>query len=300
MPKRPPYQDRWRDGCLVEKGRRECAERFTAIAEHVGAPRSVLDIGGWDGYFARRFADAGAAATLVEPRAVDDLPDGVTHMRGHVTGDTDLPAVEVALALSVLHHMDDWQAVYRLLRCSSDVLVVEVAHPDELAIPKLSPTLEATGHRIGPIHERVLADGEQIATTPGPNGADGERIRRPIVAVHNVLTGAVEAGSGVAAGIMADRPAGFWAPLGYQPEPGTLNLRVGRKGKSLVKRLPGPVALDDPTGGTAGPYWPVRIGDIDGHARTSRAQASIELVAPVNLREWLGLVDGDDVTVRPR
>ncbi len=58
---RPPYQDKWRDGELVEKGRRECADRFAAIAEELGEVRHVVDVGGWDGYFARRFVEAGRA-----------------------------------------------------------------------------------------------------------------------------------------------------------------------------------------------------------------------------------------------
>lgn len=70
---RPPYQDRWRDGRLVVKGRRECAARFDAIAAHVGPVETLVDVGGWDGYFARRFApvrlrDHVAGTVEVRPR----------------------------------------------------------------------------------------------------------------------------------------------------------------------------------------------------------------------------------------
>lgn len=287
---RPPYQDQWRDGRLVVKGRRECAARFDAIAEHVGPVETLCDVGGWDGYFARRFAEAGARSTLIEPRNVADLPTGVEHRQERVDAGTVFPDVDVTLALAVLHHMPDWEQVYEAMRRSCRTLVVEVAHPDEMDGP-LSPTLVETGHRIGPIHERVLDEGELVAETPGPNG-----VARPIVAVANTWTGTVEDGKGRATEVMANRPAGFFAPLGYHPHPGTLNVRVGRAGKSWVKRLPGPVTLDGEGGGSAGPYWPISIDGVDGHVRTSRAQATVEVVAPVRLRD---LVDGG-VEVRPR
>lgn len=291
---RPPYQDVWRDGRLVTKGRRECARRFEAIRDHVGPVGSVLDVGGWDGYFSRRFAEAGAEVTLIEPRNVADVPDGVTHRQERVDASTAFPRVDVALALAVLHHMPDWEQVYEALRRRSDTLVVEVAHPDELDGP-LSQTLVDTGDRIAPTYERLIHDGEVIATTGGPNG-----VRRPLVAIANRWEGTVGAGKGRAAEVMTDRPAGFFDPLGYQPHPGTLNVKVGRDGKSWAKRLPAPVTLDGTGGGTAGPYWPVTIGGVDAHVRTSRAQTVVEVVAPVNLRDALGVVDGDPVTLEPR
>ena len=290
---RPPYQDKWRDGALIEKGRRECADRFEAISGHVGPVGSVIDVGGWDGYFSRRFAEAGAHCVLVEPRNVVDLPVGVEHRQERVSATSELPSVEVGLALSVLHHMDDWEQVYAHLRAACEVLVVETPHPEELD-GELSPTLVETGGRIGPIYERVLRDGTTITETPGPNG-----LARPIVAVTNTIVGVVEDGLGRASEVMAERPAEFWSPLGYQPVPGTLNLRVGRAGKSWVRRLQAPVTLDADAGGVAGPYWPVSIDGVEAHVRTSRAQATVEIVSPVRLRS-VGLDNGDPVTVRPR
>lgn len=291
MPKRP-YQDRWRDGRLIEKGRRECAERFAAIAGHVGEVASVVDVGGWDGYFSRRFAEAGAAVTLIEPRTVRDLPNSVTHRQERVDASTVFPPVDVSLALAVLHHMDDWEAVYGNLRRSCDVLVVEAAHPDEL-LGALSPTLIETGDRIAPTYERVTRDGVEIADTTGPNG-----IRRPIVAVDNRVTGAAEDGLGRATGVMGERPDDFWGPLGYLPHPGTLNVRVGAAGKRWVRNLPDPVTLDNEGGGSAGPYWAVTVNDIPGHVRCSRSRTTVELVAPVRLRDVL---DADEpVSLRVR
>ena len=50
---RAPYQDVWRDGALVEPGRRDCANRYAAIRDalhgRLGAGFTLLDVGGWDG-----------------------------------------------------------------------------------------------------------------------------------------------------------------------------------------------------------------------------------------------------------
>lgn len=291
--RRAPYQDRWRDGALVEKGRRECAGRFKAIAGHLGTVGSLVDVGGWDGYFARRFAEAGVSCVLIEPRNVADLPAGVAHRQEHVDAATVFSPVDAALALAVLHHMGDWEDVYRHLRCASETLIVEAAHPDELDGP-MSQTLIDTGDRIAPVYERVLRDGSLVVETPGPNG-----VPRPIVAVTNTRKGTVEDGSGRASEEMTVLPEQFWGPLGYQPATGTLNLRVGRAGKAWVRNLPAPVTLDDEAGDAAGPYWPVTVAGIDAHVRTSRAQTVVEVVAPVRFRDQ-GVGNGDDLVLRPR
>lgn len=292
MSRRPPYQDKWRDGQMVVKGRRECAERFAAIATELGSIYTLIDVGGWDGYFARRFAEAGVDATLIEPRNAADLPDGVDHLQVRVDGSTEFPRCDAALALAVLHHMPDWEQVLANLRRRSRTLIVEVAVPEELD-GELSPTLVETGDRIGPIHELLSDIGRTFATTPGPNG-----VRRPLIAVQNRWSGTVEDGRGVAS---ENHFEGDW-PLGYDPVPGTLNVRVGRSGASWVRRLPGGVEFDPHK--LPGPYFPATITMPDGrvasgHVRTSGARATVEVVAPVNLREEYGLENGDEVELAP-
>lgn len=96
----------------------------------------------------------------------------------------------------------------------------------------------------------------------------------------------------------------FSEKLGFLPFPGTLNLKLDR-----------PFALDDSHpdsiriegfiyegrafGGCI--CRPVRICGIRGAIvrpeRTSYSATLLELVAPVNLREALGLSDGDEVEV---
>lgn len=289
---RAPYQDRWRDGELVEKGRRECAGRFDAIAAEVGSAYTLVDVGGWDGYFARRFAEAGVTATLIEPRNVPELPAGVAHVQTRADASTPIPDCDVALALAVLHHMPDWADVLTNLRRASRTLIVEPAVPAEMD-GELSPTLVKTGDRIAPIFELLDDIGRTFATTPGPNG-----VSRPLIAVANRQTGTVEDGRQVAS---QHHVTEDW-PLGYEPVPGTLNVRVGRQGASWVRRLPGGVEFDPYK--LPGPYFPVRLGMPDGrtargHVRTSGARATVEIVAPVNLREEYGLVNGDELEFAP-
>lgn len=288
---RPPYQDKWRDGRLVEKGRRECAGRFEMIADEVGPVDRLIDVGGWDGYFARRFAEAGATVDLFEPRNVADIPARVTHIQTRVDASTEFPRCDVALALAVLHHMPDWADVLTNLRRASRTLIVETAVPAELD-GELSPTLIETGDRIAPIHDLLADIGRTFASTPGPNG-----VTRPLIAVRNRQSGTVEDGRGVA----SEHHVTDW-PLGYEPVPGTLNVRVGRQGAAWVRRLPNGVEFDPYK--LPGPYFPVTITMPDGrvergHVRTSGARAAVEIVAPVNLRDEFALTNGDEVELAP-
>lgn len=102
--------------------------------------------------------------------------------------------------------------------------------------------------------------------------------------------GTVEAGSGVANRFIPGGAAD-WTPAGYTPAPGTLNVRVGRAARrQLTARTPGPVAGWD--------LWPVTIaGRIHGHIVATRDPASVQLIAPTNLRCTLGLEDGAPITV---
>lgn len=299
MAKRP-YQDTWRDGKLVAKGRRDCEGRYQAIRQLLDEhqPASVADIGGWDGYFSRRIAEAfDARVTLVEQRNVPDLDGaGITHRKMVVDADNveQIGRHDVILALAVLHHIPQWEAVYERLRTLCDLLIVESADPAEAAEGrKLTPTLVATRPQIAPVFERTVADGARFHTTSGPNGVD-----RPLLAIHNSWSGTAEDGSGRAAPYMADCDEGHWNPLGYQPHPGTLNVRVGADGREWVSRLPRPI--DRSTEKLPGPYWPVTINGVDGHVRLSRSKVTVECVAPQPLRDTLGIVNGDTVTVAPR
>jgi HAD superfamily hydrolase (TIGR01509 family) len=94
--------------------------------------------------------------------------------------------------------------------------------------------------------------------------------------------------------------------LGFAPFPGTLNLHVDADYSSVISELQAADALElSPAegAGCAGRVIPVSIGEVRGaivmpdpRARIHQ-QNIVEVMAPVGLRESLGLVDGTRVTL---
>lgn len=300
MSRAAPYQDIWRQGQVVVSGRRDCAARYDLIApllqETFGRGFSVADVGGWDGYFAIRLhEDFDAVALNVDQRAVALEGTGIRHLQLVVTPQTvwQIGRHDAILCLSFLHHLEAWPAVYEALRVQSDLLIVEIPHPDESG----GPVIDATQHRFRGIYDRVMADGNVIGGSP-PLGS--KHLRRPIVAVHNVIRGTVESGTGRATTWMARQRPSAWNALGYMPKPGTLNIGLSSDGRSwLVNtpsvKLPVPIFPD---------YHPVSLSangqTVDGHGRLNKYRNTIELVAPVSLRNTLGVNDGAEIVVRLR
>jgi hypothetical protein len=264
------------------------------LERELGRGFTCADIGGWDGYFAVRLAEDLGAKTLNVDQRESDLPNHrqMTVDAGNVG---NLGRFDVILALSVLHHMEDWREVYGALRRQCLLLVVEVCHPQEAA--SQSPVLMRTGHRVAPIHEQVSADASELVTeTPC---LDDERLRRPMYLVRQGAWGVVETGSGQAAGLMTKTKPTAWKALGYDPHPGTLNLSVTSEAREWLEGLSGVKA---PGLGRSTNYVPVSVGSIPAHVHFARSKTgprrTVELVAPVNLRETLELADGDMLEVR--
>lgn len=294
-----PYQDIWRDGHLVERGRRECASRYEAIRtvleRELGRGFTAADVGGWDGYFAVRLAeDLDAQAVNIDSRDID-LP---LHRRLMVTKD-NLDAVgshDAILCLSVLHHMEDWAEVYAGLKARSLLLFVEVCNPLEAEGP-LSPVLAKTAHRVLPQYRAVSAEGELIWESPC---LDNPQTKRPTFLVRSGTRGTVETGSGKAGPAMRQTDPEEWSALGYVPYPGTLNVAVPVNARTWLESLPG---VSAPSLGRSPHYVPVTVNGISGHVHFSRSRPgrrlrTIEIAAAVCLRETLGLSDGDTVEVR--
>lgn len=104
--------------------------------------------------------------------------------------------------------------------------------------------------------------------------------------------GRVEPGSGIAAGLIPGRGLD-WSPLGYQPYPGTLNVRVGQNARwALIDT--------DPLELHGWQFWPVDVSGVAGHIVRTREPAGVQIVAPVMLRIVLGVSDGDEVIVAAR
>ncbi|HXZ98604.1 MAG TPA: DUF120 domain-containing protein, partial [Candidatus Acidoferrum sp.] len=101
----------------------------------------------------------------------------------------------------------------------------------------------------------------------------------------------------------------FAEKLGFEPFPGTLNLRLRREyddERRLLETLPH-IQIDGFSDGdrTFGPVkcYRAKINDLEDGAlisavRTHYAGDVIELIAPSNLRARLGLKDGDTVKAR--
>jgi riboflavin kinase len=101
----------------------------------------------------------------------------------------------------------------------------------------------------------------------------------------------------------------FAEKLGFNPFPGTLNLRLRREyddERKLLETLPN-IQIDGFSDGdrTFGPVtcYRAKINDVEDGAlisavRTHYAGDVIELIAPLNLRARLGLKDGDIVKAR--
>ena len=296
------YQDLWRDGQCVVKGERTCSERYQAIRDllerELGRGFSVLDIGGWDGYFTTRLQeDLNAKVTNVDERWSDDPG----HVRARVTAENieQFGNYDVILMLSVLHHMEDWEEVYRKARRQCLLLIVEVCHPDE-AKGKVSDVLQRTGYRLAPQHERIMADAAEVICESPP--IDRPKLRRPTVLIRQGARGTVETGTQQASALMELTAPAEWRQLGYEPYPGTLNVRVTDAARRWFEGLPGVIAPDLRT---SEHYVPVIIEGINGHLHFSRQDVGrdtrpVEVASASHLRTVLGLTDGDRVDIRGR
>ena len=96
----------------------------------------------------------------------------------------------------------------------------------------------------------------------------------------------------------------FRALLGFEPYPGTFNLRIDTGGEALLealKRRAGIQILPPNADFCAARCFAARIGSLDGALVIPLVPGYpsnvLELIAPVNVRATLGLDDGAVVTV---
>ena len=101
----------------------------------------------------------------------------------------------------------------------------------------------------------------------------------------------------------------FARGLGFEPFPGTLNLRLANQAMIEQRRRLGHVAGIEISGFSDGrrTYGPVKCfratiearhpGAVLAIERTHYDSSVLEIIAPVNLRKALGLVDGDECSV---
>jgi hypothetical protein len=295
------YQDVWQDGKRVAAGERDCEGRYELIADTLPAAArfTVLDVGAYAGYFATRIVeDFNAAATAVDDYdglAAAASPQVKIIGRRLSPAELDaLPRHDVVLALSVLHHFKDWQAALRALRACRRQLLIEVCHPDEAWMRRAASRQHvAAQHRA----VSVLPGAELLGTSPR-TGRDGVTYERPLYRVPgtvSTLTGEAFTGSGWCSRLMPRYDVGLGAKLGYEPFPGSLNVRLPE-----AHKLGRPWLDWRPAKRHDRQFWRAWIGDLACHAHVpgtrNHGPDTLELVAPVKLRDRFGITDGDPVT----
>jgi riboflavin kinase len=97
----------------------------------------------------------------------------------------------------------------------------------------------------------------------------------------------------------------FIEKLGFDPYPGTLNVRLDTNSIDIRKKIAQSISISGFTDQNRtfgkGSCFRVRISDIEGAVitpeRTHYPEDIIEIIAPVNLREHLELKDGTNINV---
>lgn len=305
------YQDLVDDqGNSIEKGYRECETRYEVIrrvAEELRRPFTVLDLGASSGYFSIRLTqDFGARAIAVDPNPSVMDAEGrvaaVMQCKMDIESLLRMGTYDIVLALSVLHHMDSWRKVLRMINSMArSALIVETPNPRE----KLKQALNRK--ELKEIDEACRLGGmkkEGVGSGVWNNDLD-----RPLYVLRRnglPVRGEVFSGSG-SNGVHTSRLAKELEPvLGYTPFPGSLNLRtkyafkLGAYATEFVDERRGK------GGRKGGDYqiWHATVEGFDGPAHVIRpgvrnhGRYGLEIWAPVGLREHLGLTDGSSVTVR--
>ncbi|ABQ86172.1 hypothetical protein PBI_TWEETY_103 [Mycobacterium phage Tweety] len=168
------YQPKWVDGKESGRSKRDCNSRYEAIASYLTGREgfTVLDVGAYLGYFgARLHEDFGAHTTAVDDYAgLTDAP-GVTAINKRMTAGEirKLGHFDVALLLSVLHHVPRWREMLKAVVDSADIVFIETSNPNEV-LPKARMHGSAAD-----IHEAVEATGAKILTYTKGFGEDYDR-----------------------------------------------------------------------------------------------------------------------------
>lgn len=141
--------------------------RFDAITTYLGdrTPHHVLDFGALNHVMAARFVDRYSCHVVAIDDSTELQPTLGVDVDRRRYGPTDLRRLghfDVTLALSVLHHQKQPKNYLRALVDISEVLFVEIPHPDEIlpgvATHKHTPAIQTEIEKLG---------GTIICETPG-------------------------------------------------------------------------------------------------------------------------------------
>jgi hypothetical protein len=130
---------------VIYNDRRPPQTRARHILPHLTG--RVLDYGAAEGWWSIQAAELGCQPVAVEPdRLPTDLPDSIQPVRRRLEGDQlrHLGRFDVTLALSILHHLNDWRGTLDVLTDITDGPVfIEIAHPDEQGVAGTGETRQA-------------------------------------------------------------------------------------------------------------------------------------------------------------
>jgi riboflavin kinase len=199
--------------------------------------------------------------------------------------------------------------------CKGPIFVSSQSIGEMLAISPQTASRRLKGLEMqGFITRTIAADGQHVTLT----GTGEEELRKEyqeysrIFSEHNkgfVLNGTVVSGIGEGKYYMSLEPyrQQFNTHLGFEPYPGTLNIRLSSSSLPVRKKIDAlnwirikGFSTDGRTFGDA-KCLPCRIGTISCGivmpGRTHYPADIIEVIAPIALRRKLGVEDSDTVTV---
>ncbi|MCT2536294.1 class I SAM-dependent methyltransferase [Aquibacillus koreensis] len=142
------YQDIWVKGQMVKKGQRECEDRYNHIKHELLKYNSnktftVLDIGANSGYFSFRIAeDFNAEVTMIESNKEikkiekQNQRNNVKLINQKVTVEElkhiiQTEQFDVILALSILHHFEDYDELINIIFENSELIFIEASALEE-------------------------------------------------------------------------------------------------------------------------------------------------------------------------
>lgn len=287
-------------------GERPCVDRWEAmrsILEQVPQPATLMDLGAAEGWFSAKASDLGFYVTAIEPRAgVLDVKTRFMHsFVGSVDGESlrQWPRHDVVLALSVLHHFEDWRDVLEQVRACRYWAIVEVPDPAEaewMKMAKARHELEAIAEEVDLHSVKDLGRFERV----GRNGATYYRPMHLLRGTVKRFRGRAFSGSGNnARSLRRFADERLTTVLGYEPFPGSLNLAFDEQPDlgPAVRYWARTIDSDR----RAYVIWPAWIQGVPGHVMIPTARTAhpntLEAWAPVKLRDRLGIKDGDVVAV---
>jgi len=92
----------------IRPGSQRSAAAVVPEVQRIVQARSVVDVGGGEGWWAAEFAVLGARAVCIDDGSATELADRVEHVRHDVSAGlpTNLGSFDLALSLEVLEHLD--------------------------------------------------------------------------------------------------------------------------------------------------------------------------------------------------